>query len=101
MGRKPNAPLSNLATSSSPNNFSYENTKQPCSDRNNLTKAPVPAEIMHDLQRWSEDEVLFKRRTNLPTTLQLAKTSPPQQQQQTSGAKTIGGIDINKDKLNV
>ena len=56
-GRKPNTPLSNLATTSSPTNLNWENAKHACLNRKNLTKPPLPAEIMHDLQQRSEDEV--------------------------------------------
>ena len=68
MDRKPNTPLSNVATSSSPSNLSWENAKHACLDRKNLTKPPLPAENMYDLQRWSEDEVSNrKKRENKPT----------------------------------
>ena len=30
-----------------------------------LTKPPLPAEIMHDLQQWSEDEVSINQRQQL------------------------------------
>ena len=62
MGRKPNTPLSNLATNSSPNNLNWENAKHACLDRKNLTKPPLPAQVMHDLQRWSKDEVSINKR---------------------------------------
>ena len=51
MGRKPNNPLSNAATSSSLNILNWENAKHAYSDRKNLIKPPLPAEIMHDLER--------------------------------------------------
>ena len=38
MGRKPNTPLSNVATSSSLNNLNWESAKHACLDRKNLTK---------------------------------------------------------------
>ena len=62
MGRTPNTPLSNLATNSSPNNLNWENAKPACLDRKNLTKPLLPAEVMHDLQRWSADEVSSNKR---------------------------------------
>ena len=52
MGRKPNTPLSNIATNSSPNNLNWESAKHACSDRKNFSKPPLPAEFMHDLQRY-------------------------------------------------
>ena len=62
MGRKPYTPLSNLATNSSPNNLNWENAKHACLDCKNLTKPPLPTQVMHDLQRWSEDEVSINKR---------------------------------------
>ena len=62
MGRKPNTPLSNIATNSSPNNLNWESAKHACLDRKNLTKPPLPAEVMHDLERWSEDEVQVRKK---------------------------------------
>ena len=63
MGRKPNTPLSNIATNSSPNNLNWEGAKHACLVRKNLTKPPLPAEVMHDLELWSEDEVQILRHT--------------------------------------
>ena len=87
MGRKPNTPLSNIATNSSPHNLNWENAKPACLDRKKLTKPPLPAEIMHDLQRWPEDEVTVKEKgksnTQLPKGRQMAKSST----QQTTGAR--------------
>ena len=45
MGRKPNTPLSNVATSSSPNNLIWESAKHACLDRKNLTKPALPRSI--------------------------------------------------------
>ena len=100
LGRKPNTPLSNIATNSTPNNLNWENAKHACLDRKNLTKPPLPAEIMHDLQRWSEDEVTVKEKgkanKQLPKSLQLPN-SPTQQT--TSARHKV--IELAKDKLNV
>ena len=52
MDRKPNSSLSNVAASSSPNNLSRESAKHACLDRKNLKKPTLPADIMHDLQRY-------------------------------------------------
>ena len=62
MGLTPHTPFSNVATSSSPNNLNWENAKHACLDRKNLTKPPLPAEAMHNKQRWSEDEVNINKR---------------------------------------
>ena len=59
---KISTPLSNVATSSSPNNLNWENAKHACLDRKNLTKPPLPADAMHNKQRWSEDEVNINKR---------------------------------------
>ena len=66
MGRKANTPLSNKTTNSSPSNLNWENAKHACLDRKNLTQPPIPAEIIHDLQKWSEDELCIKRRIPEP-----------------------------------
>ena len=65
MGRKPNTPLSGLATTSSPTNLNWENAKHACLDRKNLTKPPLVTEIMHDFQHWSEEEVSINKRQQL------------------------------------
>ena len=62
MGRKPNTPLSNIPTNSSPKNLNWENAKHACLDRKNLEKPPLPAEVLHDLERWSEDEVQIRKK---------------------------------------
>ena len=100
MGRKPNTPLSNIATSRTPNNFDWENTKHAFLDRKNLTKPPLPAEIMHDLQRWSEDEVLVreKGKTSPQMPKKLQKANSPTQQKIGAGPKVI---ELAKNKLNV
>ena len=66
MGRKPKTPLSNIATNSSPNNLNCESAKQAYLDQTNLTKPPLPAEVMHDLERWSEDEVKIRKKGSPP-----------------------------------
>ena len=45
MGRKPNTPLSNVATSRSPNNLNWENAKHACLDRKNLTETNLSEKI--------------------------------------------------------
>ena len=100
MGRTPNTPLSNVATNSSPNNLNWENAKHACLDRKNLTKPPLPAEVMHDLQRWSEDEVNINKRDHK---LQMPRDLPNSDlttHQKDTGAKSKA-IEIIKDKLNV
>ena len=49
MGRKLKTPLSNVATKRSSKNFNWESAKHSYLDRKNLTKPPLPAEIMLDL----------------------------------------------------
>ena len=96
MGRKPKTPLSNLATTSSPTNLNWENEKHACLDRKNLTNPPLPAEIMRDLQHWSEDEVSINQRQQLqPQPIAAGKTS-----NQIPGAKSKRNIAIIIDKLN-
>ena len=96
MGRKPNTPLSELATTSSLTNLNWENAKHACLNRKNLTKPPLATEIMHDLQQWSEDEVSINKRQQLqPQPIGADKTS-----KQTPGAKRKLNIEINIDKRN-
>ena len=100
MGRKPNTPMPNVATSSSPNNLSWENAKHACLYRKNLTKPPLLAEIMHDLQKWSEDEVSIKEKgktsPQMPKKLQKLNSTT---QQETGASPKV--IKLAKDKLNI
>ena len=100
IGLTPNTPLSNLATNSSPNNLSWENAKHACLDRKNLTKPPLPAEVMHDLQRWSEDEVSINKRDQKLQMPRDLTTSDVTTQQKDTGAKSKA-IENVKDKLNI
>ena len=93
MDRKSNTPLSNIATSSTPNNLNWENAKHACLDRKNLTKPPLSAEIMHDLKKWSIKE---KDKTSPRTPKKLH--SSPTSEKTGAGLKVI---DIAKDKLKV
>ena len=103
MGRKPNTPFSNIATNSSPNNLNWESAKYACLDRKNL-KPPLPAEIMHDLERWSEDEVQIRKKETpqniphkpIPSTL-TNRHSPTQPE---TGAYTES-IELAKNKLDL
>ena len=103
--RKTNTPLSNLATKSSLDNLSWESAKHTCLDQKNLIKPPLPAEILHGLQLWSEDEVSIKSRESkineksptLPKNLQEAANLPTEQ---APGAKSKETIQIFKNKLN-
>ena len=55
---------------------------------------------MHDLQKWSEDEVTIQRRTPEPAIIQHtpAKDSP---RPPNTGAKTRRALALEKEKLNV
>ena len=83
MGLKPNTALSNLATNSSPNNLNWENAKHACLDLKNLTKPHLPAEVMHDLQRWSEDEVSINKRDQKLQMPQALRNSDKQHSRKT------------------
>ena len=64
-----------------------------------MTKPSLPAEVMHDLQRWLKDDVSIKKknvRPNMPKNLENTNSRT----QLTSGAKSKV-IDIAKDKLNL
>ena len=67
MGRKASLPLLIIATINSPNILNWENAKRACLDRKSLLHPPIPAEIMHELQKWSEDEITIKHRIPEPT----------------------------------
>ena len=60
-GPKTKYPFSNIATRSSPNTLNWESAKHACLDRKNFTKTPLPAKVMQDLQRWSEDELSIEK----------------------------------------
>ena len=100
MGRTPNTPLSNLATNSSPENLNWKNAKLACLDRKNLTKPPLSAEVLHDLQRWSEDEGSINKRDQKPQMPLELTNSDVTTQQKDTGAKSKA-IEIVKNKLNV
>ena len=85
MGRTQNTPLSNVATSSSSNNLSWENAKHACLDKKKLTKPLLPAEIINDLQRWSEDNNLRKEKEKAsPQMPKKQQTSNSKSQQETA-----------------
>ena len=104
MGRKPNTPLSNIATNSTSNNLNWEGAKHACLDRKNLTKPPLPAENMHDLQRWSEDEVQIQKKesppraTNKSLPRTLTNTHSPTQLETGAHSRPI---ELAKTKLNI
>ena len=87
MGQKANTPLSNITTNSSPNNLNWENAKHACLDRKNLIHPPIPAEIMHKLQKWSEDEVNIKHKIPEPINAKNPGTADNRPQANT-GVKT-------------
>ena len=95
MGRKTNTPLSNITTNSSPNNLNWENAKHACLERKNLTHSPKPAEIMHDLQIWSEDELSIKRKIPEPIAAENAGTANNQSQANT-GVKSKNSSSSRK-----
>ena len=104
MGRKPNTPVSNIATNSSPNNLNWESAKLAYLDRKNLTKPPLPAEVLHDLQRWSEDEMEIQKlgsppkvtHKSLPRT--LTNTNSPTQPETGAHSRPI---ELAKIKFNI
>ena len=70
MGRKVNNPLSNKATNSSPDNLIWEKRQTRLFRWENLMQPTIPAEIMSDLRKWSEDEIRVKRRITEPAIIQ-------------------------------
>ena len=49
-------------------------------DRKNLLHPPNPPEVMHDLQKWSEDEITIKHRIPEPTIVKQPSTLDNPQQ---------------------
>ena len=104
MGRKSNTPISNIATNSSPNNLKWESAKHACLDRKNLTKPTLSAEVMHDLERWSEDEVQIRKKgappkvshKSLPRT--LTNKHSPKQPETSANSKPK---ELAKNKLDI
>ena len=66
-GRKPNTPLSNMATSPKSSKLSWENTKIACLDQKLLTKPALTAEAMWNRDNNSEDELDIKYSKQNPT----------------------------------
>ena len=100
MGRKANKLLSNITTNSSPYNLNWENAKYACLDGKNLTHPPIPAEIMHDLQRWCEDELSIKRR--IPEPIAAENTGSVDNKPHTNaGVKTKIALALEKERLNL
>ena len=100
LGQKANTTLTNIATISSPNNLNWENAKHACLDWKNLIHPPIPAEIMHDLQKWSEDEVSIKHRIPEPINnkgSEAAGNCP----QTSSGVKARKTLASEKENLNL
>ena len=100
MGRKANTPLSNITTKSSPSNLIWENAKHACLDRKNLTHPPIPAEIIHDLEKWSEDELCVKLRIAEPIVAEnngIVDNQP----HVTTGVKTRKTVALEKERLNL
>ena len=103
MGGKPNTPLSNIATNSSPKNLNWESAKHACLYRKNLTKPPLPTEVMHDLERWSEDEIHIRKKgsppkvTHKPLPRTLTNRHSPTQPELAAYSKPI---ELAKNKLN-
>ena len=92
MGQKANTPLPNTTTNSSPNNLNWEKSKHDCLDRKNLIHPPFLAEIMHDLQKWSEDEVNIKHKILEPIIAKNPGTANNRPQKRT-------GVKIRKRKV--
>ena len=86
-GRKPNTPLSNIATSPKSSNLSWENIKIACLDQKLLTKPALTAEAMWNRDANSEDEldINYRQKQNEP---QLAPDNMPSSSKSTTSNKT-------------
>ena len=77
MGRKPNTLLSNVATSSSPNNLIWESSKHACLDRKNLTKPALPRSIARFTTVVRRPSLYQKERAEIPNASEPNKHRPP------------------------
>ena len=67
-GRKPNTPLSNMATAPKSSNLSWENIKLACLDQKLLTKPALTAEAMwnRDVNREDELDINYRQKQQEP-----------------------------------
>ena len=86
-GRKPNTPLSNIATSPKSSNLSWENIKLACLDQKLLTKPALTAEAMWNRDANSEDDldINYRQKQNEP---QLEPDNIPSSSKSTTSNKT-------------
>ena len=71
-----------------------------CLDRENLIHPPIPAEIIHDLQKWSVDEVIINYKILEPIIAKNPGTADNRHQTST-GVKTRRALALEKEKLNI
>ena len=86
-GRKPNTPLSNIATSPKLSNLSWENIKLACLDQKLLTKPALTAEAMWKRDANSEDELDINYRQKQNES-QLVPDNMPSSSKSTTSNKT-------------
>ena len=65
-----------------------------------MLQPPIRAEILHNLQKWSDDEVIRKRRV---PERKINQQSPAidNSQQPNAGVKTRQALALEKEKLNL
>ena len=94
-GRKPNTPLSNIATMPKSSNLSWENIKIACLDQRLLTKPALSAEAMWDRERNSQEELDV---TNKQQQLPEPTFNPPTNTSHTDATRIQQGCITGKNK---
>ena len=71
-----------------------------CLDRKNLLHPSTPAELKHELQKWSGDEITIKHRIHEPTIFKQSSTLN-NSQRSSAGVKARRALALEKDILNL
>ena len=94
-GRKPNTPLSNIATSPKSSNLSWENIKLACLDQKLLTKPALTAEAMWNRDINSEDEMDINYRQKQNDFELMADNQPSSSKSTTRNKTTVAAKPIS------
>ena len=92
--RKPNTPLSNIATSPKLSNLSWENVKLACLDQKFLTKPALTAEAMWNRDANSEDELDINYRQKEKEPHLVPDNMPSSSKSTTSNKTTVAAKPI-------
>ena len=94
-GRKPNTPLSNIATSPKSSNLSWENTKLACLHQTLLTKPALTAEAMWNRDVNSEDELDINYRQSQQEPQVVRDNIPSSSKSTTVTKPTVAAEPVN------